>query len=74
MTTPLPQSLNCTYVTRKEKLDYELFYLKTYGPEYYAAGGAQDPDLALLTEDFKDRHPTYLQLVRGEGGWVGVGV
>lgn len=59
--------LNRTEVTRKEKRDYELFYLKTFSAEYYEAGGADDPDEAKLSQEFVERHPTYLQLVREVG-------
>lgn len=57
--------LNRTLVSRKEKRDYELFYLKTFSVNYYEAGGAADPDEATLNQEFVERHPTYLKLVRG---------
>jgi hypothetical protein len=57
--------LNRTSVSRKEKRDYEIFYLNSFSGAYYAAGGDPDPDLVRLTHEFVESHPTYLDLVRG---------
>ncbi|XP_018025697.1 tubulin-specific chaperone E [Hyalella azteca] len=59
--------LNRTSASRKEKRDYEIFYLNTFSDAYYAAGGDPDPHLARLTHEFVESHPTYLDLVREHG-------
>lgn len=59
---------NRTLLSPKEKRDCELFYLKSFSAEYYAAGGTEeDPDESNLSAEFKAKHPTYLRLVKAHG-------
>ncbi|XP_042206334.1 tubulin-specific chaperone E-like [Homarus americanus] len=62
--------LNRTKVTRKERRDCELFYLKSFSNEYYKCGGTEDGCTDVLTDDFKRKHPVYLQLVKDLGSPV----
>lgn len=59
---------NRTELSPKEKRDCELFYLKSFNAEYYAAGGTEeDPDESKLSAEFKAKHPTYFRLVKTHG-------
>ncbi|XP_069174271.1 tubulin-specific chaperone E-like [Procambarus clarkii] len=59
--------LNRTRLTPKEKRDCELFYLKSFGNEYYSSGGNEDGATDALSEDFTHKHPGYAQLVKDLG-------
>lgn len=57
--------LNRTSASRREKRDFDIFYINSHSKDYYLAGGTVDPSDANLSADFLEKHPTYLQLVKG---------
>lgn len=59
------QVLNRSALSLKEKRDCELFYLKTFSCEYYKSGGKEDQEPDSLSQEFKEKHPTYLKLIKG---------
>ncbi|XP_063861604.1 tubulin-specific chaperone E-like isoform X1 [Scylla paramamosain] len=59
--------LNRTELSPKEKRDCELFYLKTFSSEYYKNGGKEDQNSNSLSQEFIEKHPTYLRLIKAHG-------
>lgn len=59
--------LNRSELSLKEKRDCELFYLKTFSCEYYKSGGKEDQEPDSLSQEFKEKHPTYLKLIKAHG-------
>ena len=57
--------LNRTEISRNERRDYEMFYLKQFSNEFYLSGGTEDPSEEKLSEDFLNKHPHFINLVKG---------
>ena len=53
-------------ITWQERKGAELDYLKKYGSSWKAAGGDQDPSKNQPSEDFRNQHPRYQELVDSE--------
>ncbi|XP_076045831.1 tubulin-binding cofactor E isoform X2 [Oratosquilla oratoria] len=64
------KTLNRTYKSHKERKDCELFYLKTFGNEWYTSGGTDDLATAKPSQEFIHKHPTFLQLIKEHGAPV----